>query len=318
MITFYIAGAVLILAFAGLIFAGIFFYNVAVPRKYEEPEGFGDYFEKTLRGTEREYLLGEIKEGKRYYFEHPSEAAEITSRDGIKLRGKLFLCDGAEATFICVHGYRSAPYVDFPVMYRRLHREGYNVLVISCRAACDSDGDKITFGVKERFDVEDWCKFVRERLGERQKIVLFGLSMGAATVMMASELPFVNDSVSGIIADCGYTSPKEEFHHVIKWNYKLRPFPFVNVANIVCRIRAGWHFDEASAERAVKNTRVPILFIHGSADEFVPMRFTLDNYEACASRRELLIVDGAAHGFAFYASPDVYMAKMHEFIESVL
>lgn len=318
MILLYISAAILVFAFVLLIFAGFFFFHTAIVKSEDDPRDYYDRLSGKLVGTDREYLLRETLEGRRFFREEKYELCELTSYDGIKLRARLFEKEGAGVTVIMFHGHRSAPYIDFPVQMKRFFNMGYNVLAPSQRASNESDGKYICFGVKERFDVADWCKFVTERYGEDHRIILFGLSMGASSVLMASESETVKKSVSGIIADCGYTTAMAEFKYIIRYEYGLRPFPFVNAADIVSKFVAGWGFNDASTVSAVKNTTVPILFIHGDGDTYVPHSFTLDNYEACASRRELLIVDGASHGTSFYRSPIVYEAKVKEFLRSVL
>ncbi len=304
--------------FAAAFYAvGEYFYKVAIKRPASPPNEYEEQFRAALTGTDREYMLAETAQRKQYLKSNDGERVSIVSRDGLCLSAKLFSVTEANKTAILVHGYKSAGYVDFTYLSGELLSLGYNILMIDQRASGESEGEATSFGVFERYDVEGWCRFVAERYGTEHKIVLFGCSMGAATVLMASELAGVKATVSGIVADCGYTSPLEQFRYIVRRDYHLPPTPILAAAELVCHRRAGWRFNDADAARAVKNTTVPILFIHGDADKYVPARFTIDNYEACASRRELLIVNGAPHAYSIYKNPKLYMAKLYDFLESI-
>ena len=188
------------------------------------------------------------------------------------------------------------------VVYQRAHRE--------------SGGKTITFGVKERFDCLDWIAYVNERFGENTPILLMGLSMGAATVLMAAGLDLPSN-VKGIMADCGFSSPKEILQEVIrKMKYPLRiTYFFVRMS-----ARIFGHFDpeEASAVEALKNAKVPVLIIHGDDDRFVPSRMSRDNYDACASAKEILIVPGAGHGLSYCVDAKAYEKAVQDFIDRVM
>ncbi len=293
------------------------FYKVAFKRSCDPPSEQREYIEKHLRGTPTEYMIGEIERGRRLIREGESERVTVKSYDGLTLSARLFAAAETGRTAILIHGYRSAGYVDFAGIFKELMPRGYSVLVIDHRAAGESEGEAISYGAKERYDVETWCRYVSERFGDDEKIVLMGCSMGASTALMASELPYVKARVSGIIADCGYSTPREQFRYVLKRRYHLPEFPVLWVSELVCRHRDGWRFDDASAPCALANTTVPVLLIHGDGDRYVPVGFTLDNYEACASRKELLIVSGAPHGLSYCVAPELYMAKVDEFLNSI-
>ncbi len=314
---FYIILGIAVLLAAAFYAVGEYFYKVAFKRSEDPPNEHGEYIEKALRGTPTEYMIDEIERGKRMIKEGKSERVSITSYDGLRLSARLFTVPNAKKTAILIHGYRSAGHIDFAGIFRELPHRGYNVLIIDHRAAGESEGDAISYGVKERYDVEAWCRYVSERFGEDERIVLMGCSMGASAALMASELPYVKARVAGIIADCGYSTPREQFRYVLRRKYHLPEFPVLWVSELVCRRRDGWRFDDASAPRALASTTVPVLLIHGDADRYVPVSFTLDNYEACASRKELLIVSGAPHGLSYCKAPALYMAKVDEFLESI-
>lgn len=244
------------------------------------------------------------------------EKVSITSRDGILLAGRYYhVKDGAPISII-FHGYRSTIGTDCNGGYSMSVRRGYNVLVVYQRAHRESGGKTITFGVKERFDCLDWIAYVNKRFGDDTPILLMGLSMGAATVLMATglELP---SNVKGVMADCGFSSPKEILQEVIKQKkYPLRiTYFFVRMS-----ARIFGHFDpeEVSAVEALKTAKVPVLIIHGDDDRFVPSRMSHDNYEACASAKEILVVPGAGHGLSYCVDAKAYEKAVEDFMDKVL
>ena len=246
----------------------------------------------------------------------PYEKVTIQSRDGIKLAGCYYhYKDGAPVSII-FHGYRGNVARDGCGGFNMSRDNGFNVLLINQRAHFESGGRTITFGVKERYDCLDWIGYIRERFGEDTPVLLMGLSMGAAVVLMAGGLDLPSN-VKGIFADCGYTSPKEILQTVIK-QMKLP----VRISYFFVRISAilfgGFDPEEASAKEALKNCKVPVLIIHGEADDFVPCQMSYDNYDACASRKEIITIPGAGHGMSYCIDSKAYVDAVQKFIDSVM
>ena len=140
--------------------------------------------------------------------------------------------------------------------------------------------------------------------------------MGGATVLMASGLDLPKQ-VKGIISDCGFTSPKYVFTHVLHSMYHMPAFPIIPVADYINKKKAGYGMDECNAAREVRKAKVPILFIHGDADFFVPCSMCDEIYENCASPKDKLIVKGASHAESYYKDPDTYEKYLNKFIEGV-
>lgn len=139
--------------------------------------------------------------------------------------------------------------------------------------------------------------------------------MGASTVLMASALPGLSESVKAIIADCAFTSPYDVFSHILKRDYHLPAFPVMNINDALCRKKAGYGFRDYSTLEAVRQTSLPILFIHGTEDDFVPTWMSKKNYEQCSSEKELLLVENAAHGASYYENHELYENTVRRFIE---
>ncbi len=310
----YISAGILLICAAVIYISAEYFFAFAFKRTSAPPNDFSGAFKRLLSGTDREYLLSEISHGKRFLREQPHADVSVTSHDGLKLCGKLYKHENADTTIIFVHDHKSAPDIDFPVLTMRFFREGFNILTIDQRASGKSEGKYYCFGALERYDVETWCRFINDSTASTQKLVLFGCSMGSSTVLAASELTYVKTHVSAIIADCPYDSPEEQFKYILSKDYHLPAFPLLGVTSLMCKKRVGWSFDEFSASDAVKNTTVPILLIHGTADRYVPADFSVSIFEASNGKSEIMLVDGASHGFSFYREPQRYLARTDDFL----
>lgn len=197
------------------------------------------------------------------------ESISITAFDGIELYARYYhVCDGAPL-HIQFHGYRGLALRDFCGGHKLAREAGHNILLVDQRAHGKSGGKTITFGIKERYDCLSWVNYALGRFGKGTPVFLSGVSMGAATVLMASELD-LSDNVIGIIADSPYSSPKEIIRKVCREDMGLPPA----LAMFFIRLGAAifGHFDlkTADAVNAVRNTEIPILLIHGESDLFVP------------------------------------------------
>lgn len=194
---------------------------------------------------------------------------------------------------ILVHGY-SASSNDMMYMGRKFFKMGYNLLLPDCRGHGKSEGEYVTMGWHDRLDLLAWITKIVER-DRNAQILLYGYSMGAATVMMASgeDLP---KNVKCIIEDCGYSSVLEEFCYQLKKLFKLPKFPFIYICEIVSSIIAGYKLSEASCINQVKKCKTPLLFIHGEKDEFVPTEMVHKLFEAANCEKEIFIVPKAGHG----------------------
>ncbi|MEG2251653.1 MAG: alpha/beta hydrolase [Clostridia bacterium] len=251
------------------------------------------------------------------WFERQSpEKVEITSFDGLKLRGSYLPAGEEKQAVLLMHGYRAKGGIsDFAPLLRFYHELGLSVLVVDQRAHGQSEGKWICYGVKERYDCKQWLEWLNGR-AHFADLFLSGLSMGAATVLMATALA-LPPNVRGVVADCGFTSPWEICGHVLHVQYHLPKWPLLPLANAAVRHAAGYDLREASAVEAMrKDTSIPVLFIHGDQDAFVPTWMGRENYEACAATKVLVIVPGAGHALSVWkASADV-QAAISAFVKS--
>ncbi|MBP3707977.1 MAG: alpha/beta hydrolase, partial [Clostridia bacterium] len=242
-----------------------------------------------------------------------SKKVEVKAKDGITLRGtEYFTNEQSNKWAIVLHGYRSNP---DSVISIGMHfsGKGYNVLIPSMRACSESDGEYIGMGWLDKDDLKCWINLIIEQ-NKNAEIVLHGSSMGAATVLMVSgdELP---SNVKAIIEDSGYTSVWDIFASEAKARFNLPSFPILNMFELVANVRAKYDIKEASALEQVKKATIPILFIHGDSDDFVPEYMCEELYKATKSKKEKLIIHEAGHTESKYKEPENYYNKIFEFLE---
>lgn len=244
-----------------------------------------------------------------------NKKVEVIVKDGIILRGTEYIIDEhSDKWAIVLHGYHSNP---DSVLSIGMHfsEKGYNVLIPSMRASNDSEGQYIGMGWLDKDDLQCWINLIIEQ-NDNAEIILHGSSMGAATVLMASgdELP---SNVKAIIEDSGYTSVWDIFASEAKARFNLPTFPILNMFELVANIRAKYDIKEASAVEQVKKSNVPILFIHGDSDDFVPEYMCEELYEATNCRKDKLIIHNAGHTESRYKEPDTYYNKIFDFLENI-
>lgn len=239
----------------------------------------------------------------------------ITSFDGLKLYGKYYEYAPGAPLELMFHGYRGSGERDLCGGVQRCFDLGRNVLIVDQRASAHSGGNVITFGVNEHRDALAWLAYAVERFGPQQKIILTGISMGASTVLLCADhdLP---ENVVCILGDCGFTSAKAIIKDVIR-GMKLPAdlaYPFVKLG---AKLFGHFDPDEVSALEAVKNAKVPIIFIHGGADDFVPCHMSREMYDACPTQKRFVEVEGAGHGAAFLLGREQYFRELHAFSREI-
>lgn len=274
---------------------------------------------KTKSSEEEDLPVGEIYEvywdamrnWLRETRETPHEVFTIRSFDGLTLQGKYYAYAPGAPIELMFHGYRGSAERDLCGGMQRCFRLGHSALIVDQRCSGASGGNVITFGVNEHKDCLAWVKFAVDHFGPDSRLILTGMSMGASTVLMAGgrELP---ENVIGILADCGFTSAKEIIYEVLR-KMKLPPklvYPFVKLG---ARIFGHFDLEEWSAAEAMKYCKVPVIFFHGEADDFVPCWMSRKNYELCGSRKELVLVPEAGHGLSYPADQEAYVVKARNF-----
>ncbi len=306
MILFYIIlGLIFITLLISFICFYMAFYNPnskKVRPENELPPGkdYEPYYDKLLFWMEKRKNI-------------PYADIEIKSYDGLTLKGKYYETKKGAPIELMFHGYRGSAERDLCGGIERCFTLKRNVLIVDQRAHGKSGGNVITFGLKESQDVLSWIDYINTKFGEKQKIILCGISMGAATVMLAAgeELP---KNVIGVLADCGYTSAKEIICKVIE-NMRLPSkflYPFVRLGAIIF---GGFDTDKACPKNALRNCKIPIIFIHGESDNFVPSYMSKMNFDIVTSKKKLFTVKNAGHGAAYLVEPQNYLNTLTNFYD---
>ena len=267
-------------------------------------------------GEQYDAVRDKIKKSVAGMAQRKYEPVTITSFDGSKLFARYYHVSDDAPVQILFHGYKSSSLLDCSGGTYFANKLGHNALVVDQRSHGQSEGTVITFGIKERRDCLSWINYAIKRFGDDTKIILSGLSMGAATVLMATDLS-LPENIKGIIADCPYSSPKEIIMKVGKDRH-FPPhlmYPFVWLG---ARIFGGFNLSESSAIKAIKDCTIPILLFHGEADNFVPcdMSKALQNAGACDLTLELF--PDAGHGLSYMIIPDKYENAVSAFVEKCL
>ena len=295
---------VLVLLTAAICFFKVFYSpkrRVLGEDEYEIPEG-------EIYEVFRDDIIAWTKEVRTL----PHEDVSITSYDGLTLKGKYYEYKKGAITELLFHGYQGNAERDLSGGIERCFSLGRNALIIDHRASGTSDGSVITFGVREKRDVLSWIDFAIKHFGDDVKLVLTGVSMGAATVLMVSgeKLP---KNVVCILADCPYSSQKEIIKKVIR-DMKLPDgilYPFVKLG---ARVFGRFDLEEDTPIEAMKRCSLPIIFIHGDTDSFVPDSMSDELYAACVSKHKSIVkISGAGHGLAFPVGRDLYVRALADF-----
>lgn len=243
----------------------------------------------------------------------PLEEIEMDSA-GCALRAKLLLPQNSNGILlIACHGARNSAIGEFAVEADYFYNNGFTVLMPEHRGCGISGGAFMGYGTHESADTLMWLEYAKKRF-PNLNIFLLGVSMGAATVLMMSDR-VKKDEVRGIISDCAYTSAWAEFEYQLKSSFHLPAFPVLHICNLLCRLFARYSFKDAAPIEHVKHSAVPVLFIHGKNDYFVPFYMEKELYDACRSEKELLSVEGAAHAESYYRSSALYEQTLNAFFE---
>ena len=243
--------------------------------------------------------------------EMPHQTFTVTSFDGLTLLGRYYEYAPGAPMELMFHGYRGSGERDLCVGIQRAFSLGRSVLIVEQRTSCGSGGHVITFGVRESRDVQTWVDFAIETFGPDVTILLTGISMGATTVLMAAGRP-LPPNVKGVLADCGFTSAREIICKVMR-QLHLPAALFYPLVALGARLWGGFRLADSDALQALQTCTLPVIFIHGEADDFVPCDMSRRNYDACPSPKALLTIPGAGHGLAYMGDPEAYLQALCEF-----
>ena len=245
----------------------------------------------------------------------PYKSLSVISHDGLTLRGKFYEYQKNAPIEIMFHGYRSNGKRDMSTGIKRAFLCGHSALVVDQRASGESEGHTISFGINESLDALLWAKLANKEFGENVPILLTGISMGGATVTLASCLDLPNN-VIGILADCPFHNASDIIKKVIE-DMKIPSkiaYPFVKLG---AKIYGKFDLEATSSFDAVKNAKVPIIIFHGKIDEYIPYQMSEKLYEVCVTKKKFVLIDNADHGLCYLVDPDKYLKEAREFFKEI-
>lgn len=243
----------------------------------------------------------------------PYEDVFVTSYDNLRLHGKLYTVPDAIGTIVLFHGWRSSGLNDFSCIIPHYLEMNYNILSVSQRSHGKSEGKYICMGVKEKYDCKIWLEYVARRFGKDHSIIAEGISMGGTTVLMASELELPSN-VKAIISDSGFTCAEDVVLSVARQN-KIFPYPIVWFIRLWFRLFGGCSMNNDSTVNAMNKNKLPVLFLHGESDTFVPCEMTLKTYAAAKSDKYILTVPNADHGQSYLYDSNACINLLNWFLQ---
>ena len=269
---------------------------------------------KPLFGKEFIRHLDTIKHQIGLIAARPFEEVSIMSGN-LRLKGKFFENKDSHKVVIFVHGYYSSGMKDIGYLGKLYEDLKVSLLIIDQRANGASQGVYTTLGAMERFDIREWIFYIDKRFNGKKDIYLHGVSMGAATSLLVTALNGLPRSFKGVIADCGYSRTNGVLLYAGKRIYKIRPKILYMGINLFARFFAGFNLNKVKISKELKkNIKIPILFIHGSADVFVPYNMSVKNFKATPAPKKLIRVEGAAHCESYLLNPVLYTKEVKEFL----
>jgi len=269
-----------------------------------------------LKGTPYEKFHPHLVKADQWLKDHNAQDLTMESSDGLQLHALWVGAENPRGTVLYAHGYRSASLVEMCPFLEFYHSLGINLLLPDQRSHGKSQGKYITFGVKESGDMRLWINLHNNRFGN-YPMLLMGISMGASTMLYLADqtLP---ENVRGILADCGFTSPKAILSSVYRRVIHLPAWTSLWAADLFARILAGFSLGEKDSLKSLPNSRLPVLLIHGEADNFVPCEMTKAAYAACAQPKEIMLFPGAEHGLSILKDKEGYRKKVTEFLKKYI
>lgn len=301
---------------AGAFFAtGWSFFQMAVCCKGQKVQKKKKWFQLTHTKINhpRHKFEKEYEEGKAWCIGQQMQDCHITSRDGLKLHAYYLPAENARRFVILCHGYKGSGFGDFAYTARFLHENHCSLLFIDQRCCGESEGEYITFGALEQYDVQRWAYYIAKQNKKKLPIYLYGESMGASSVLMASghKLP---KEVRGLVADCGFRSMRSQIKDMAaNWFHIHWIGLLLFRLNLFCGLFAGFRMENADTTRALQKNKRPVLFFHGEEDTYVNPKNSRYNYSVCRASKELVIVPEARHLCSAYAAPELYRKKLLEF-----
>ncbi len=276
--------------------------------------------EASKKKAKKKNPAGSAKKDPRSEWMHEQTFTEYSLKNERGQMLKAFYLEAAQKSnkfALCAHGYRNQGKGEFRFITKFYHDNGYNVLLVDHVAEGDSEGKIISFGHHESRDMTLWIQFIIDRFGEDSEILLHGISMGSATVLLLAGNEQLPENVKFVIADCGYTVLSELFETVLKVP-KAVSLPLMKTVDLFHVIKTGFSYYDIKPVEAVKNIKLPVLFVHGISDGFIPVTMTEEMYDLCTGDKDILLVEHAGHTASYRKNSEDYEKKIFEFTEKYM
>ncbi len=301
-----------------LLYGGGFLVFRSVFPRDKAPEKTLERFLKRMRKRGKGHIADRVQKDMSWLDENGYEEVSFDSFDKKKLFARFYKNpQPCGKTIVLVHGYRSSAAFDFGSVCPFLFSLGCNLLAIDQRAHGKSEGEYCTLGVAERFDAIGWADWVKENLGEDEGVILYGASMGATSVLLASgEVDELPENVIGVIADSAYIGPMMELTLVLRKKH-IPSGMLMNIVELFCMLKGRFSMKDCTTTNAMPHCMAPVLFLHGEADRLVPHDDSRINYEQCAARSEFLLIPDAEHTRGFITDEETCSEAIAAFIESL-
>ena len=298
-----------------IVVLNIVLINIFLVRKKPKNEKNNDALMEDLGGGWSEYFHI-MDETKKLYSEITPNELELKYKDGKIRRGYFYENKNSDILIVFAHGWTSESFENLGFVGRFAINNGYNVLAVDAKGHGKSEGKLFGFAVSDYDALCEWCKYINSISDKKYHIFLHGVSMGGATVLYCSDKNI--DGLDGIIDDCGFTSPWEEFYHGLLKYLKSKSLAkfILSTLNIIGRLCLKMNI-KLNTKDCVMHSNVPILFIHGDKDDFVPTFMSIDNYNSAINNgheNELWITEGCRHGTSCFDKIDEYEMRIVKFI----
>lgn len=309
---------VIILIFLFLIFIGIgnYFVNLVLSNKKKSKHFLNAPHNLITTNESDEVRLKRNESLEQWFLQHHPKSLAITSFDGLKLHSIMLVNEVPTQRWVILnHGYTGSCKQVRPIAKHFYHR-GFNILTIDARAHGESTGSLYTMGYYERMDMERWIDVIISKQNNAE-IILYGISMGAATVLLATG-DDVPKNVKAVIEDCAYSSFYDELNYQIKKLFHIPGWLLIPAASFVLRFRAGIAIKDVDVIGAVRKSSVPTLFIHGQDDQFIPVSMGEALYQNAACPKQWLAIDDAGHAMSQTVNPHLYWKTVDTFLQETL
>lgn len=290
-----------------------YFAGLCVKRNGYKVPKFINHSTDRMMGND--ILAAEIRESYRKIKALPFTESEIISRDGLRLKAKCFKPAAPERVILAFHGWRSSPDLDYAPIIPEL--VAHNCLVIAPyhRAHGKSEGEIITFGAEEKEDCLLWLKKIAAEY-PNLPLYLWGISMGATTVMLAAGETDLPPALKGAVCDCGYDNAVEELKYFLRKKIPKGDTKIIELFRKYYLKHYGFDLAAIDTTKALQKSTLPLLFFHGTGDRLVPVEAGIRNFEAANEPKQLILIEKADHTKCFYCERERCFAAVWDFFET--